>query len=443
MKKKVGLYLFMLLPFFAMAQGKVLDKIVATVDDNIILLSDIEIQKKQKTVDPFAKDVDCVFLDQMLLEKMFVAKAKIDSLVVSEDEVSSELDRRMRYFISAFGSKEKLEEYYKKSTLELKNDFREDVRNQLMGDRMRGKINGNITITPSEVKEFYNKIPADSLPYFNAEVQVAQIVLLPKIGKEQKREARLRLEEIRKEIEKGADFTTQAVLYSDDPGSSSAGGDLGIINRGELVPEFEAVAFNLPENKVSEIVETQYGYHIIEVLEKRGEKIKVRHILVTPKVTGKELEFVRHKADSIHTLIKSKKISFDKAVSEFSEDAVSKQNGGIMQNPATGSQYFEASELDGQVAFVLEKLKAGEISDVTSYTAADGKRGYRILKLISESSPHRASLEKDYTKIKNAAQQAKQAEAMQKWILENKKDIFIKIDPSYTNCEAMQKWITK
>ena len=441
-KVKWGIFIFsfVLMMYGNGQSARTLDKIVAVVDEYPILLSDIEIQKaqiKDNTVD--TNNIDCKILQQLIIGKMFGAQAKIDSLPVGEDEINGELERRMRYFISVFGGKEKLEIHYGKTVEQLKNDFRDDVKEQILSERMKAKLVQGVTATPSEVKAYFKTIPADSLPYFNTEIQLAQIAFIPKAGKEQKRIAKEKLENIKQDILSGkSDFATQAVLFSEDQGSAVHGGNLGIINRGELVPEFEAVAYKIEIGKLSEIVETKFGYHLIQTLEKMGEKIKVRHILIISKVSYEDFEKAALLADSIHAKIKSGKMSFEKAIKDYSTDESSKNSGGLIQNPRSGSTYFEMGEIESNLSFVVDKLEVGNLSDVLSYTNAEGRKGYRIIKLVSQTAPHRASLDKDYTKIKNAALQTIQQNFIAKWVKEKKEEMYIKIDKAYQRCEVFQ-----
>jgi peptidyl-prolyl cis-trans isomerase SurA len=418
-------------------QARTLDKIIAVVDEFPILLSDIEIQKaqiKENTID--THNIDCKILQQLVIGKMFAAQAQIDSLPISDDEINGELERRMRYFISVFGGKDKLENHYGKTVEQLKTDFRDDVREQLLSERMKNKITQGISPTPSEVKTYFKTIPSDSLPYFNTEVQLAQIAFIPKAGKEQKLMAREKLESIRQDILSGkSEFTTQAVLYSDDPGSATNGGHLGIISRGELVPEFEAVAYRLEAGAISELVETKFGFHLIQTLEKMGEKIKVRHILVSPRVSMEDYEKAAILADTVLAKIKSGRLSFEKAVKDYSDDENTKNSGGMIQNQRSGTTYFEMSEIESSLSFVVDKLEVGNVSDVLPFVSQEGKKGFRIVKLFSQSAPHKASLEKDYTKIKNAAMQTKQQAVVAKWVKDKKEDMYIRIDKSFQRCD--------
>jgi peptidyl-prolyl cis-trans isomerase SurA len=430
------------------AQNNNADRVIAIVGDNIILNSEIEIQYYQQLQNAqgiaLPEDTRCRILDNLLLDKMFLAQANLDSLTVTQDEIDGELDRRVKYFMSMFGSKEKMEEYYGKSVLEMKEDFTDDIKNQLLSDKMKSKIFTGLKVSPQEVKEFFAKIHKDSIPYFNSELQIGQVVMYPKVTEEEKEIARQKIEKIRKDILGGADFSLQAILYSEDPGSASDGGNLGVIERGELVPEFEAVAYKLDEHKMSEIVETPFGYHLIMVDEKRGNKLKLRHILIKPKTSYTDLIAVKNKIDSVQHELSVDSMSFREAVSGYSDDEQSKLNGGLITNPKTQSTYFEKADVDGTLIFTLDRMKVGTYSEVLPYSFTDKtgekKEGYRIVYLKSESKPHKASLETDYSKIQSAAKQKKQQEELTKWIGLNKGHVFIKIDDSFKNCVVLKKW---
>jgi peptidyl-prolyl cis-trans isomerase SurA len=431
------------------AQNSNADKVIAIVGDNIILNSEVEIQYHQQlqAAQGLALDSDarCRILDNLVLDKMFLAQANLDSLTVTQDEIDGELDRRVKYFMSMFGSKEKMEEYYGKSVIEMKEDFTDDIKNQLLSDKMKSKIFTGLKVSPREVEEFFAKIPKDSIPYFNSELQLGQVVMYPKVTEEEKEVARKKLEKIRKDILGGADFSLQAILYSEDPGSASDGGNLGIIERGELVPEFEAVAYRLDEHKMSDIVETPFGFHLIMVDEKRGNKLKLRHILIKPKTSYTDLVNIKNKIDSVQHQLSVDSMSFREAVAQYSDDEASKTNGGLITNPKTQTQYFEKADVDGTLIFTLDRMKVGDYSEVLPYSFTDKtgekKEGYRIVYLKSESKPHKASLQTDYSKIQSAAKQKKQQEELVKWIGLNKSHVYIKIDDSFKNCGAMKKWL--
>ncbi|HWB62880.1 MAG TPA: peptidylprolyl isomerase [Chitinophagales bacterium] len=441
--------LFLAVPGVVLAQAQLLDKVVAVVGDNIIMQSDIEAQYQQAVANnqgqPPVPSMRCMIFDNMLLDKLFLSQAQLDSITVTTDEVDAELDRRIKYFISVFGSKEKLEEYYGKSILELKDDFKEDIEKQLISDKMKAKAFKDLKVSPAEVEAYFKKIPADSIPYFNSEEELGEIVMFPKVTQEEKDFARKKIEGIRKEILEGADFSVKAIQYSEDPGSYLDGGSLGVIQRGELVPEFEAVAFKLKEGEMSDVVETPFGYHLIIVDEKRGDKLKVRHILIRPKTTQADMNTVKDRMDSIVHELRVDSLNWGDAVKKFSDDEQSKSVGGLMTNQKTGTQFFEKADVEGTLIFTLDKMKVGDYSDPLPYSSIDKtgetKKGYRIIWLKSETKPHKASLETDYAKIQAAAKTEKQQEALENWIKLHRSNNFVHIDSSMYGCPQVQKWI--
>ena len=417
------------------------DKIVGVVGDKVVLFSDVELQYQQlKLEQDVPESFKCEILNQLLSNKMYLEQALIDSIAVSDEEIESELDRRIRYFISMIGSQEKLEQYYEKSILEIKSEFRSDIRDQLLSQRMQGQILENLRITPADVKKFFASIPKDSLPYFNAEVEIGQIVVYPEISKTQRSLAITKAEGIRERIMNGEDFCTMALIYSEDPGSADNCGDLGWVGRGEFVTEFEAVAFRLEEGEVSELVETKYGYHLIQLLEKKGNRIHARHILVKPKVTSGDLDAAKKKLEDIRYLIEIDSLPFNTAVNKYSEDENSKHQGGMLSNPATGNSYFEIDQLDKTIDFGIEGRKAGDLSQPLLFIDDQGQQAYRVILLRSETKPHVANLEDDYYRIKAAALSQKEDEELQKWMANKIKDTYIKIDPAYNTCPSMKQW---
>lgn len=432
-------------PAFSQDDRTLVDQVAGIVGDGIILHSDIELQYQQMQLEGSAvpEDFRCAILDQMLAQKLLVENAKLDSIVVGEDEIESELDRRIRYFVSMIGSEEKLEAYYGKSILQIKDEFRKDIEEQLLSNKMRSKVLEKVSVTPSEVKNFFNAIPKDSLPYFNAEVEVGQIVLNPQPNKELKEYTRKSLSDIRQRIVDGEDFCVLAGLYSEDPGSATQCGDLGFIKRGEMVTEFEGAAFRLGENEISDVIESQFGFHIIQMLEKKGERIHVRHILMMPKTSSYDLVASKEKLDSIRTLIKEDKIKFNEAAVKFSEEEATKNQGGMLVNPQTGNTYFEIDQLDKSLYFAIDNLMPGDISEPQLFQTEQGTQAYRIVFLKSESSAHVASLKDDYSRIKSAANTQKQEAEFQKWILGRAKEVYVSVDASYQNCELLNKWLKK
>lgn len=424
--------------------GKMVDKVIGIVDDKIILHSDIENQMELLGIKPEEKDLArCDFFDQMLVNRLLVAQAIHDSIPVGEDEVEEELSRKINYYINMAGSQEAFEAYYQKSVDQLKDEFREDIRDQLLAQRMRQEIVGDIQITPSEVRDFFNSIPKDSLPYINTEYEVSQIVVKAQISEEQKQYAYNKLKGLRDRIIGGEDFSTMAILYSEDPGSAENGGELGMAPRGSFVKEFEAVAYKLKKDEISEIVETEYGFHIQQLIERRGDYINVRHILIQPKSLSADLLRSKQILDSVRTKILSdttKKYTFLTAVNSVSEDDYTKNAGGRMINPQTGGTLIEAGEMDPNVLFVIDTMKVGTISMPILFEEGSTK-AYRILRLDSKTPPHIGSLEEDYDKFLNAAKANKQNEVINEWIKKNARKSYILITPEYQNCTNLQTWI--
>ncbi len=411
---------------------------------NIVLRSDIEAQYIQFRMQQGGaaggeSTVKCNIMESMLRQKLLLSQGELDSVEVSDMQVESEMDRRLRYYIKQFGSQEKLEEFYQQSIFEIKDEFRGLIKQQMMMETVQNSITMDVTVTPSEVRSFYRDIPKDSLPLINSEVELVQIVKKPPINPEERERIRNKLLELRKRVLDGESFATLAILYSEDPGSSKNGGELGFVGRGELYPEFEAVAFNLKEGEVSEILETEAGFHIIQMIERRGDYINVRHILLQPKVSPLDLIKAKNELDSIAGLIEEGKFTFEESVAEFSDDP-SKNNGGLLINPNTGTSVFEADELDPKVFFVIDKLEVGEISTPVPFKTDDNKDAYRILYLKKRTEPHKANLKDDYDKIQMWALEQKKQQVIQDWVAVKIDKTFIKINDSYKDCEFANNW---
>ncbi len=434
----------LLFPGFVKAQeGKVIDKIIAIVGNNIILYSDIETQYGQYIQQGNNADetVKCAILEQMLLNKLLLHQSKLDSVEVQDSQVEAEMDKRINYFVAQLGSVQKLEEFYQKSVVEIKDDFKDLIRDQLAIQSMHGKLTGGITVSPMEVKQYFESIPKDSLPLINAEVEVAQIVIYPKIQDTEKARITERLEELRQRVLKGEDFSTMAILYSEDVGSARKGGELGFLGRGELVPEFEAVAFKLKGKEVSKIVETQFGYHIIQAIERRGDQSNFRHILLKPKVDPTDVKVATEKLDSIALAIRSGSITFVDAAKKFSEDTDTKYNGGLIVNTQTGYGKFETSQLDPSIFFFVDKLNSGEISEPAAMKLKGDKTAYRIIQLRSRTEPHTANMKDDYQKIQDEALNDKQIRTLDEWVEKKKSSTYIRIDKEMQNCEQILEWL--
>jgi len=425
-----------------------IDKAVAVVGANIVMLSEVEGQYLQVLAQGYNEDesMKCDLLEELLFQKLLVNQARLDSVEVSDDQVEEELERRIRYFISQIGSQEKLEEYYKKSIVEIKDDFRDMIKDQLLAQQMQYKITGDVKVTPAEVRSYFNNIPADSLPYINVELEIGRIVKKPIISKKEKDAAKARAEELRQRIIDGASMATMAKLYSEDPGSASNGGELGFFDRGQMVPQFEATAFSLKGKEVSEVFETEYGFHFMQLIERRGEQINARHILITPKTSENDLTSSKIFLDSIYDLLQKDSITFTSAAEKYSDDAEGKQNGGMVTNAQTGSTKFEMDQLssiDPTLFLTLDKMKVGEFSKPVLTNSSDGKQAYNIILLKSRTEPHKANLRDDYQKIQSAAEAMKESNLIRDWIDKKITTTFIKIDKDYLNCDFNNPWVKK
>ncbi|HCQ29338.1 MAG TPA: peptidylprolyl isomerase [Flavobacteriales bacterium] len=426
----------------SMAQKKVIDEIEAVVGDEIILMSELENQIISYQTQGMLIDesMRCQLFEEMLFQKLLINQAKLDSVEVTDSQVESEMNRRLRYFISQIGSEKKLEEYYQKSIAEIKDEFRELVKEQMLAQQMQQKITGGVRVTPSEVKEFYNNLPADSIPVINSQVEIAQILIKAPISEKAKLAAREEIESIRKRILNGESFSTLAVLYSDDQGSAVKGGELGFTGRAEFVPEFSAVAFSLKSNEISEVVETQFGYHIIQLIKREGEKVNVRHILIKPEIETEDLAKAEEKANKVYQMLLSDSLTFEEAAEKYSDDEDSKNNGGILINPQTGSSMFDIDQVSPQLFFIIDKMKEGEISKPVAFEMPDGTKGFRIVKLVKRTEPHRASLKTDYDLLQQAALNNKKNKVLKEWIENKTKSTYIQISDKYKNCPFENNW---
>ena len=425
------------------ARDSIVDGIVGVVGGNVILISDIENQymqiRSQGNIKGTAPTLKCQIFENLLFQKLLLHQAQVDSIKVTDDQVELEMDRRMRYFISQAGTPERLEEHFGKSLLEIKNELREVIRESMLTDQEQQKIAKDVTITPAEVKVFYRKLPKDSIPLVNSELEIGMIVRQPSIGDEEKQAVKDKLKGFKERFAKGDDFSTLAVLYSEDPGSSKQGGELGMFKRGEMRPEFEAAAFKLKPGEISDIVETEDGFHLIQMVERRGEYINVRHILLQPKVSPVNLAKAKFSLDSVAALIEKKKITYEQAVIKYSDDPT-RLSGGLMINQASGNSKFESSQVDAKIFFVIDKLKVGEVS-TPILTNERGKQDYRIYYLKSRTNPHKANLEEDYSRIQMIALDRKKMDVINAWITTKMNTTFISILGDYRNCPFQRKWI--
>jgi peptidyl-prolyl cis-trans isomerase SurA len=412
-----------------------IDKIIAKVDDYIILKSDLEKAYLEflSRGEYGGSNIKCQILESLVINKMLVAKAEIDSVIVSELEVASSLQNRMNYMISQIGSEEELEKFYGKTMEQIEEELRDDMREQLTIQRMQSEITSNIKVTPAEVKKFFGTIPKDSLPYFSTEVSVGQLVIKPEAGQEQKDKVVKQLLEIRGRLLRGESFGELARLYSEDPGSATRGGELPFYRRGELAPEFEATAMTMKPGELSMPVKTDFGYHLIELIEKRGNLFKSRHILIIPKPSLKDIENAENKLDSIRNLVVSDSMTFRNAAKEFSDDQLTSGKGGFFADQE-GNTRVSVETLDPNVFFTIDTMKIGSITEPLRYTEADGNTAFRILYYENRVPPHQANLKDDYQKIATAASNEKRARIMNEWFLGARDDVYIEVDDEYDYC---------
>jgi len=429
----------------AFSQDKVVEQIIAVVGTNIVLQSQLESQYQQyvNAQQPVNADTKCKIFDQILYEKLLLAQAQKDSIEITDAQVESELEKRLRYYITQFGSEEKFEKFYGKSISEFKADLKDDIKNLLLSQKMQSKITEGISVSPAEVKSYFESLPTDSVSFINEEVEIGEIVKKPFVSDAAKRDARSRIESLRDRVMKGEDFGTLAILYSEDPGSSKDGGVYKNIPRGQFVPEFDAVAFKLKEKEVSEVFETTYGYHFMQLIQRRGDVVDLRHILVTPKTTYVDLQKARVLLDSIYNLLSKDSLKFSDAAGKYSDDDETKGTSGLMINPETGTPKFamdEISQIDPTLVFSIDKMKVGEYLPPSLFTTRDGKQAYRVIYLKSRTEPHKANLKEDYQRLQAAAIAEKQKGIINKWIKKKTTTVYVKISDEYKNCKFEHNW---
>jgi len=415
----------------------VVDKIVGKVDNYIVLKSDLE--KAYLDILSQGESADkCRVLESLLVSKMLVAKAEIDSVVVSEDEVENNLNRRLQFFINQVGSEEAIEEYYGKTLEQFKIELSESIKEQLTAQKMEGELTTDITVSPAEVRKFFRNIPTDSLPYFSTEVKVGQIVKIPEVSKSQKDIIRNRLLKIRDEITAGGDFNKLAKNNSMDPSVVQNGGELGFQRRGVLAPEFEAMAFKLEQGEISEPFETDFGIHIMQLIERRGNTFNSRHILLIPQPLESDIQGGVDYLDSLKKVILLDSISFAKAAKEYSDDQLTSSNGGFFQD-SDGSSRVSVEQLDPVIFFTLDTMEIGSITKPIKYRLDDGTEAVRILFYETRMAPHQANLNDDYQKIYRAALIQKKGRIMENWFLKARDDVYIEVDEDYDNCNILNR----
>lgn len=452
MKKLFSLsVLISMFNFVAIAQSTgndvVVDKVIAIVGQNMIKQSELEgalLQQKMNSKliieDEFA--TKCDLLEGMLINKLMLHQAEVDSIEVTDDEVNREMDNRIRYMISAYGSQENLERQMRKSLSEIKDYFKDVIRDNIMISQIEQKLTGTLSVTPQEVVDFYNSIPKDSLPTIEQEYEFSQIVKIPQISEEEKESVKARLNDYRERILKGTKFSTIATLYSEDPASAKKGGELGFFSRGDMVGEFENAAFALQDGEISPIIETKYGFHIIQMIERRGNQVNCRHILLQPKVTSQQLGEAYKELEEIKEKIDKGEITFEEAIVKYSDDP-SKVNQGLVINPYNASAIFTKDAIN-ETMFNVEKvdfnaMKQGEITKPVKFKT-ELSEAYRLIKVNRKTDAHKVDLTLDYDKVQASALDNKKTEIIKEWANKRLKKTYVKIDADYQSCDFKLNW---
>ncbi|MDB0006433.1 peptidylprolyl isomerase [Flavobacteriales bacterium] len=441
MKRNSILIALCLLSFLGYSQNSI-EGIVAVVGNKVILKSAVEtqyLQMRQSAV--VGEEAKCQILDEMMFQKLMSHHAEVDSLIVSDDEVDKAIEQRIDFFVNQIGSVQKLEAYFGKTISELREEFQTLFREQILGQRMESKVTSEVKATPKDVLQFYNRIPEDSLPIFPEEIYLSQLVVFPKVDAKERERITNKLNGFKQRIQDGEDFAFLASLYSDDPGSAKQGGDLGFVKKGKLVPKFESVAFRLQEDELSEVVETKFGFHLIQMVKRRGEQFKIRHILIKPKISVQAINDAKSKLDSLVNLMDSDTLSFEQLAVKYSEDE-SKNNGGVIVNPQTGSSSFVLNELDASVSSTIDGLSQKEMSKPTVFETYDGRKACRIIHVDRIIEEHKANLKEDYDRIQSVALQELKAVALQNWKREKIKETYIDIKDDF-GCVWSDNWKKK
>ena len=426
----------------------VIDKVIWVVGDEPILMSDVEAMRLQSELEgvKWNVDPDCIIPEQIAVQKLYLHQAAIDSVDVSEAEISSEIEQQINYWVQQIGSKEKLEEYRKMSIAQMRQQMHDDFKNRMLIQEMRRKLVKDITVTPSDVRRYFDKLPTDSLPSVPTAVEVEIITMQPRIPIEEINRVKDELRNYTERVTKGeASFSTLARLYSEDPGSARQGGEMDYVGRGMLDPAFASVAFNLTDSKkISKIVETEFGYHIIQLLDKRGDRIKVRHILRKPVISNEMVEATKQKMDSLLTDIKEGKATFEAAAFHVSDDKDTRNNQGLMVNNANGERTskFQMKDLPTEIAREVEKLQPEELSNVFEMVNEKGKKVCAIIKLKNRIPAHKATITEDYQVMKNVVLAKEREKFLRNWVINKIKTTYVRMDEQYKNCNfEYQGWI--
>ena len=415
--------------------GVVLDKIISKIDDYIVLKSELEstyldvLSRGQR----LSGNTKCAVLKNLITNKLLVAKAEIDSIMVEDSEVNQELDSRMNIIINQVGSEEEIENYYNKTISEFKNELFDDIKQQLVANKMRREILSDISVSPEEVRGFFNNIPKDSVPYFSTQVQVSQIVKIISVGDDQKEKAKLKLIDIRNKLISGENFEILATLNSEDFESAKRGGRIGFVGRGVLQPEYEEASLKLNPGEISMPIETKFGFHLIELIEKRGNMYDTRHILIKPKISDNDIINGKKEMDSLKNLVTIDSVSFEELARKTSDDKFTSSFGGYFTD-ASGGEKILVDELDPVIFFTIDTMKVGSISPPMQFRMDDGSQALRILFYKNKILPHLGNLKEDYQRFRTFALNKKQSEILDNWFEITKSEVFITIDDEYNTC---------
>ena len=428
-----------ILPAVSFSQDNIIDQVVWVVGDEAILKSEVEEERLVALSE--RRDIDgdpyCVIPEQLAIQKLFLNQAEIDSIEVGDSEIISRVDAQINFYIQQIGSEEKVEEYFNKTMTQIREKLRQNIRDGLTAQRVQQEIVGEIKVTPSEVRNYFNDLPYDSIPYIPTNVEVQLITKEPTVPQVEIDAVKAKLREFTERVNSGeTSFSTLALLYSEDPGSRVRGGELGFMGRGQLLPEFANVAFNLQDpNKVSKIVETEYGYHIIQLIEKRGDRINCRHILLRPHVPAEAIDSSLIALDSIADNIRNGKYTFEQAALYISDDKDTRLNNGLMPNPYDNTSKFQMQQLPQEIAKVVDGLNVGEISDPFTMLDDNGKEVCAIVKLKTKIDGHKATISEDYQRLKDLVMEKLGEEKLKEWIKEKLKTTYVRIDPEWRNCD--------
>ena len=421
-----------------------IDKIQAIIGSEILLISDIENQYNQILSQGVieTEDMRCQIVDELLLQNFLIHHAKIDSTIeIVSDDIDAEINNRISYFENQLGSLEKVEAYFTRSIESMEDELRIIVKDQFYTQKKQSKIISDVKITPNEVKDFYRTLNSEEIPIVPTKLQMSQIVIEPELSEDKKNSIKEKLNGFRKRIYNGEDFKVLATLYSDDVVSANNGGELGFMQRGDLVPEFERAAFKLKKDEISEVVESKFGYHIIQMIERRGEQINVRHILIKPKFSSLSLQNARENINSIKSDLDSSLISFKDALQKYSDDE-SKNNGGLIINPKNGTTFFTFEELDPSIRYIVERMNIGDVSDPSLSKSQDGTQAaYRLVKLNNKIEEHKANIVDDFDLLKEYALSNKKQSVLEKWVSDNLANTYINISNDLSECACYKKWI--